>query len=104
MEDLNFSLLELEKNPRFLLEKDIKQVTISDKEYFSDKSRFLKLIKIIENEVPQVHFTFYLLPSVLDKDVIDALSTIACTLQFDFLSEYLTEKRKFFSKKIRKKI
>lgn len=101
MEDLNFSLLELEKNPRFLLEKDIKQVTISDKDYFSDKSRFLKLIKIIENEVPQVHFTFYLLPSVLDKDVIDALSTIACTLQFDFLSEYLTEKRKFFSKKVR---
>ena len=49
MEDLNFSLLELEKNPRFLLEKDIKQVTISDKDYFSDKSRFLKLIKIIES-------------------------------------------------------
>lgn len=44
MEDLNFSLLELEKNPRFLLERDIKQVTISDKDYFSDKSRFLKLI------------------------------------------------------------
>ena len=101
MEEFNFSLLELEKNPKFLLEKNIQQVTISDAELSSDKNRFVKLIKLIENQVPQVHFTFYISPSIIDKEIVENLSSIACTLQIDFLSEYLLEKRKFFSKKIR---
>ena len=101
MEEFNFSLLELEKNPKFLLEKDIQQVTISDAELSSDKNRFVKLIKLIENQVPQVHFTFYLSPSIVDKEIVENLSLIACTLQIEFLPEYLLEKRKFFSKKIR---
>jgi hypothetical protein len=37
MEDLSFSLLELEKNPKFLLEKNIQQVTISDEDFFLTK-------------------------------------------------------------------
>ena len=101
MEEFNFSLLELEKNPKFLLEKNIQQVTISDAELSSDKNRFVKLIKLIENQVPQVHFTFYLSPSIIDKEIVENLSLIACTLQIEFLPEYLLEKRKFFSKKIR---
>lgn len=101
MEDFSFSLLELEKNPKFLLEKNIHQVTISDAEFFSNKARFVNLVKLLEKQVPNVHFTFYISPNFLDKDVIEVLSTIACTLQIDFLSEYLGEKRKFFSKKIR---
>lgn len=101
MENYNFSLTELESNPRFLLEKNIQQVTISDKDFFSDKVRFVKLIKLIEKEVPQVHFTFYLSPFILDKDVIDALSLIACTLQIEIFSDYLSEKRKNFTKKIK---
>ena len=101
MEEFNFSLLELEKNPKFLLEKNIQQVTISDAELSSDKNRFVKLIKLIEKQVPQVHFTFYLSPSIVDKEIVENLSLIACTLQIEFLPEYLLEKRKFFSKKIR---
>ena len=101
MEEFNFSLLELEKNPRFLLEKNIQQVTISDAELSSDKNRFVKLIKLIEKQVPEVHFTFYISPAIIDKEIVENLSSIACTLQIDFLSEYLGEKRKFFSKKIR---
>ena len=101
MEEFNFSLLELEKNPGFLLEKDIQQVTISDAELSSDKNRFVKLIKLIEKQVPEVHFTFYISPSIIDKEIVENLSSIACTLQIDFLAEYLGEKRKFFSKKIR---
>ena len=101
MEEFNFSLLELEKNPGFLLEKNIQQVTISDAELSSDKNRFVKLIKLIEKQVPEVHFTFYISPSIIDKEIVENLSSIACTLQIDFLSEYLLEKRKFFSKKIR---
>ena len=101
MEDLSFSLLELEKNPKFLLEKNIQQVTISDAELSSDKNRFVKLIKLIEKQVPEVHFTFYLSPAIIDKEIVENLSSIACTLQIDFLTEYLGEKRKFFSKKIR---
>ena len=101
MEEFNFSLLELEKNPRFLLEKNIQQVTISDAELSSDKNRFVKLIKLIEKQVPEVHFTFYLSPAIIDKEIVENLSSIACTLQIDFLTEYLGEKRKFFSKKIR---
>jgi hypothetical protein len=101
MEEFNFSLLELEKNPKFLLEKDIQQVTISDAELSSDKNRFVKLIKLIEKQVPEVHFTFYISPSIIDKEIVENLSSIACTLQIDFLAEYLGEKRKFFSKKIR---
>ena len=89
MEEFNFSLLELEKNPKFLLEKDIQQVTISDAELSSDKNRFVKLIKLIENQVPQVHFTFYLSPSIVDKEIVENLSLIACTLQIEFLPEYL---------------
>ena len=101
MEEFNFSLLELEKNPGFLLEKNIQQVTISDAEFSSDKNRFVKLIKLIEKQVPEVHFTFYISPSIIDKEIVENLSSIACTLQIDFLTEYLGEKRKFFSKKIR---
>ena len=101
MEEFNFSLLELEKNPGFLLEKNIQQVTISDAELSSDKNRFVKLIKLIEKQVPEVHFTFYISPAIIDKEIVENLSSIACTLQIDFLSEYLGEKRKFFSKKIR---
>lgn len=101
MEEFNFSLLELEKNPGFLLEKNIQQVTISDAELSSDKNRLVKLIKLIENQVPQVHFTFYISPAIIDKEIVENLSLIACTLQIEFLPEYLLEKRKFFSKKIR---
>ena len=101
MEDLSFSLLELEKNPKFLLEKNIQQVTISDEDFFSNKARFINLVKLIEKQVPDVHFTFYLSPSIIDKEIVENLSLIACTLQIDFLSEFLNEKRKFFSKKIR---
>ena len=79
MEEINFSLLELEKNPKFLLEKNIQQVTLSDAELSSDKNRLIKLIKIIENQVPQVHFTFYLSPSIVDKDVNLKISHI-CVL------------------------
>ena len=101
MEDLSFSLLELEKNPKFLLEKNIQQVTISDEDFFSNKARFINLVKLIEKQVPDVHFTFYLSPSIIDKEIVENLSLIACTLQIDFLSDFLNEKRKFFSKKIR---
>ena len=101
MEEFNFSLLELEKNPKFLLEKNIQQVTISDAELSSDKNRFVKLIKLIEKQVPEVHFTFYISTAIIDKEIVENLSSIACTLQIDFLTEYLGEKRKFFSKKIR---
>lgn len=101
MDEFNFSLLELEKNPGFLLEKNIQQVTISDAELSLDKNRFVKLIKLIEKQVPEVHFTFYVSPSIIDKEIVENLSSIACTLQIDFLSDYLCEKRKFFTKKIR---
>ena len=64
MEDLNFSLLELEKNPRFLLERDIKQVTISDKDYFSDNG-----VPCLVNDKPTNYLCNYAYHKVLQKNI-----------------------------------
>ncbi|MCR4789759.1 MAG: hypothetical protein K5839_01630 [Treponemataceae bacterium] len=100
MKEIHFTTEQLFSNPQILAEEKIGELELSDDQFFSDKSKFLKFIQKLQDVNTVCNITFNLKPSFIDGQIVKAFSQIFCSLQFEFLPSFLAGEKKFFSKKM----
>lgn len=78
--EYKFKASELEKQIPTLKAKGITEFSIHDDEIAGDKKRILKLISLIKQYAPEVFVSLKIKAQIIDREIINAISEIFCSL------------------------
>ena len=105
MKEYKFKAEELEAQISHLTEKGITELSVTDQKVACDKSRLLRLMKLVAQHAPQVFVSFYIEASVIDREVIAAASNLFCAfdipLECNQKGGHLLFDKKFYANKAR---
>lgn len=82
----NYPFERIEKELDYIIEKGVTDVFVLDPTFNIDKKRTLKILHLIRDRAPFIHFTFEIRAELLDEDIADAFSDIFCSLQIGLQS------------------
>ena len=78
-EEYNFSAAEFESQIPTFKSKGITEFSIHDSAVANDKQKILKIIRLIEKNVPDVFVSILINASCLDREIISAAQNIFCS-------------------------
>lgn len=64
----------------------VEQVWVLDPTFNLNRNRALKILNMIKNKAPAIHFTFEVRAELLDEELVEAFSQIHCSLQIGLQS------------------
>lgn len=76
-----------------LEQKKIKQVRVNDLSITQNKSNLIRFVKKIDELAADILFLFELDFSIIDKDVVEALSSIYCSLDIKIPDDFCTDQQ-----------
>jgi len=82
----NYSFERIEKELDYIVEKGVLDIFVLDPTFNIDKKRTLKILNLIRDKAPDIHFTFEIRAELLDEDIVLAFSEIFCSLQIGLQS------------------
>ncbi len=100
MKQIYFTAEDLLSRPELIKQNGVTELTVSDSSIVSNSGLLSKLVQNISQYCPELYLTLKIDVQVLDRKLIDLLLNISCSLEINFESAYLEEKKKFFSRKI----
>ncbi|MDC7242676.1 MAG: radical SAM protein, partial [Sphaerochaetaceae bacterium] len=82
----NYPFERIEKELDYIIEKGVSDVFVLDPTFNIDKTRTLKILHLIRDKAPFIHFTFEIRAELIDEDIADAFGEIFCSLQIGLQS------------------
>ncbi len=82
----NYSFERIEKELDYIIEKGVIDVFVLDPTFNIDKKRTIKILHLIRDKAPHIHFTFEIRAELIDEDIAIAFSEIFCSLQIGLQS------------------
>ncbi len=82
----NYPFERIEKELDYIIEKGVSDVFVLDPTFNIDKTRTLKILNLIRDKAPFIHFTFEIRAELIDEDIADAFGEIFCSLQIGLQS------------------
>ncbi len=103
--EYKFTAAEFESQIPTFKQKGITEFAIHDSALANDKQKILKIIKLIEKNVPDVFISILINASTLDREVISAASNIFCSFDIPLVCTekggHLLFDKKFYANKAR---
>ncbi len=99
----NYPFERIEKELDYIVNSGVKDVFVLDPTFNIDKNRTLKILNLIKEKAPFIHFTFEIRAELLDQDLAIAFSNIFCSLQIGLQSihsEVLKSVNRSFNKSL----
>ncbi len=81
-----FPLERIEKELDLIVESGIDQVFVLDPTFNIDRKRAVKILSVIKNKAPDIHFTFEIRSEYIDEETALLFSEITCSLQIGLQS------------------
>lgn len=69
--------------------KKVDQIFVLDPTFNTNKTRALKIIKLITENSPDIHFTFEIRAELLDKELAESFAELHCSLQIGLQSSQI---------------
>ncbi len=82
----NYPFERIEKELDYIVNSGVNDVFVLDPTFNIDKKRTLKILNLIKEKAPFIHFTFEIRAELLDQDLAIAFSNIFCSLQIGLQS------------------
>lgn len=82
----NYPFERIEKELDYIVKSGVKDVFVLDPTFNIDKKRTLKILNLIKDKAPFIHFTFEIRAELLDQELALAFSNIFCSLQIGLQS------------------
>ncbi len=82
----NYSFERIEKELDYIVEKGVVDIFVLDPTFNIDKKRTIKILNLIRDKAPHIHFTFEVRAELLDKEIVQSFSEIFCSLQIGLQS------------------
>ncbi|MGD1821687.1 MAG: B12-binding domain-containing radical SAM protein [Pleomorphochaeta sp.] len=82
----NYSFERIEKELDYIIEKGVRDIFVLDPTFNIDKNRTIKILHLIRDKAPHIHFTFEIRAELIDEDIAKAFSEIFCSLQIGLQS------------------
>lgn len=82
----NYPFERIEAELNYIVRKGIKDIFVLDPTFNIDKKRTIKILNLIKDKAPDIHFTFEIRAELIDEDIAKAFSEIFCSLQIGLQS------------------
>lgn len=82
----NYSFERIEKELDYIINKGVRDIFVLDPTFNIDKKRTIKILHLIRDKAPHIHFTFEIRAELIDEDIAIAFSEIFCSLQIGLQS------------------
>ncbi|MGD1819300.1 MAG: B12-binding domain-containing radical SAM protein [Pleomorphochaeta sp.] len=82
----NYPFERIEAELNYIVRKGIKDIFVLDPTFNIDKKRTIKILNLIKEKAPDIHFTFEIRAELIDEDIAKAFSEIFCSLQIGLQS------------------
>jgi radical SAM superfamily enzyme YgiQ (UPF0313 family) len=82
----NYPFERIEAELNYIVSKKIKDIFVLDPTFNIDKKRTIKILNLIKEKAPDIHFTFEIRAELIDEDIAKAFSEIFCSLQIGLQS------------------
>lgn len=82
--EYSFQAAQLEGNLRGIAAKGVTQLTVHDPAITSSRDKFLVFLEEAYRDAPDMFYTFFLEPRVIERTVCSSLSKLFCSVQFPF--------------------
>ncbi len=82
----NYPLTRIEKELDYIIENEVKDVFVLDPTFNINKERTIKILNLLRDKAPDIHFTFEIRAELIDEDIALAFSQIFCSLQIGLQS------------------
>ncbi len=82
----NFSLDRIEKELELFEENGVSQIFVLDPTFNKNKERAKKILQMIKEKAPAIHFTFEVRTEFIDKDMAELFASVNCNLQIGLQS------------------
>ena len=82
----NYPFERIEAELNYIVRKGIKDIFVLDPTFNIDKKRTLRILNLIKEKAPDIHFTFEIRAELIDEDIAKAFSEIFCSLQIGLQS------------------
>ncbi len=103
--EYKFTSSELESQITTLTQKGITELSVTDEKVAHDKTKLLRLMKLVAQHAPEVFVSFLADASVIDREVISAASNLFCAFDIPLVCSekggHLLFDKKFYANKAR---